>query len=79
MTTRLAKWGNSLAVRIPRVLAEQVGLEEGSELGISVSRGKLILSPAPGAYGLDQLVDGITPENRHDAIDWGAPVGREVW
>ncbi|MFQ5953498.1 MAG: AbrB/MazE/SpoVT family DNA-binding domain-containing protein [Kiloniellales bacterium] len=79
MTARVAKWGHSLAVRIPKVLAEQAHLEEGSEVKISVSDGKLILSPAPSAYDLDQLVDGITPENRHDETDWGAPVGREVW
>ncbi len=79
MTTRIAKWGNSLAVRIPKVFAEQAGLEEGTEVGIVLSDGKLILNPVPPAYGLDQLVEGITPENRHDETDWGAPVGREVW
>lgn len=79
MTTRIAKWGNSLAVRIPKVFAEQAGLEEGTEVGIVLSDGKLILNPVPSAYGLDQLVEGITPENRHDETNWGAPVGREIW
>ncbi len=79
MTTRVARWGHSLAVRIPKAFAEQAGLEEGAEVGFALSDGKLILNQVPPAYGLDQLVEGITPENRHDETDWGAPVGREVW
>ncbi len=78
MTARIAKWGHSLAVRIPKAFAEQAGLEEGSEVGIAVSEGKLILSRAAPAYDLDSLVEAITPENRHEETDWGAPAGREV-
>ncbi|MCH7931063.1 MAG: AbrB/MazE/SpoVT family DNA-binding domain-containing protein [Proteobacteria bacterium] len=79
MTTRIAKWGHSLAVRIPKVFAEQAGLEEGAEVGISVSNGKLILSLEEPEYDLNALVEGITPENRHQETDWGAPTGREIW
>ena len=79
MTARIAKWGHSLAVRIPKAFAEQAGLEEGSEVGIAVSEGKLILSPVAPAYDLDSLVEAITPDNRHEETDWGAPAGREIW
>ncbi len=79
MTARIAKWGHSLAVRIPKAFAEQASLEEGSEVVIAVSEGKLTLSRAAPVYDLDCLVDAITPENRHEETDWGAPAGREIW
>ena len=79
MTTRVAKWGHSLAVRIPKAFAEQVQLEEGAEVRISVTDGKLVMSPVGRAFDLRELVEGITPENRHEETEWGAPVGREIW
>ena len=76
----ISKWGNSLAVRIPAVFAETVGLEEGTIVDIKVAAGQLIVSPATvQRYDLQQLVDQITPENRHELVDWGKPVGKENW
>jgi antitoxin MazE len=76
---RVARWGNSLGVRIPRALAEQVRLEEGTEVEILVEGDALRVRPRPRAYSLNELVEQITPENRHEETDWGEPEGREVW
>lgn len=80
MSTQLAKWGNSLAVRIPAGLAERARLEEGDRVELSVAEdGALVIRAVSRPYDLDELVAGITPENRHDETDWGEPVGKETW
>ncbi len=79
MNTRIAKWGHSLAVRIPRAFAREAKLEEGTEVDITVSDGRLVISPARSRSGLEKLVEQITPEKRHDETDWGDRAGREAW
>ncbi len=79
MRSRVSKWGNSLGVRIPRVAAEQAGLQEGADVEIKVSGNNLVVARAQRRYSLDELVSRITSRNRHDGIDWGRPVGREIW
>jgi antitoxin MazE len=76
---RVARWGNSLAVRIPQALAEQAELDEGTEVEVSLEGGSLSIRRRPPRYTLDELVDQITPENRHEETDWGEPQGKEVW
>lgn len=80
MLTKVQKWGDSLALRIPKALAEEAGLKAGSEVELRVENGCLTIYP-PGVphYTLEELVAQITPENRHDEVDWGPPVGKEVW
>jgi len=78
MRTRVQKWGNSLAVRIPKPVAEQIGLEDRAAVEMSVRNGNLILAPARPEYSLKDLVQGITPRNKHKGTDLGRPVGREV-
>lgn len=76
----ISKWGNSLAVRIPTAFAESAGLAEGTEVDIKVQSGRLIVVPVRQTkYDLQDLIDQITPENRHHLIDWGKPRGKEVW
>ena len=80
MKTRIQKWGNSLALRIPRPFAEESNLREDSAVDLSVRNGKLIVVPiAEPQFTLEELVGQITPENRHDEVKWGAPVGNEAW
>ena len=80
MKTKVQKWGNSLAVRIPRPFAEETGLENGSSIELSLEEGRLILTPlSETSYTLKKLLQGITPENVHGELDSGPPVGREVW
>jgi antitoxin MazE len=79
MQTQIGKWGNSLAVRIPGTYAKELNLAEGLEMDIVVVDGGLLLKRRPAEYTLDELIAGITPENRHDETDWGPPVGGEAW
>ena len=79
MRARVAKWGNSLAVRLPKAAAKEAGLEEGTSVEINVSRRKLVLEPTQREYSLRELVARITPANRHAETDWGSPVGNEIW
>ena len=79
MKTRVQKWGNSLAVRIPRPFAEESNLREHSTVDVSLRNGKLVLTPvAEPAPSLEELVKQITPRNRHHEIETGGPVGNEV-
>lgn len=80
MRTQLSKWGHSLAVRIPKPVAEQARLREGDRVDLSLSEdGRVVLTPARHRFTLDELVQGITPGNRHAETDWGRPVGKEAW
>lgn len=74
------KWGNSLAVRIPTVVIQDLGLSENSSIQI-ISNGKSA-TIQPNKHKkptLKELVAAITSENRHDEVDWGRPMGKEVW
>ena len=79
MQTQIGKWGNSLAVRLPRSYTKDLGLAEGMELEVSVVDGGLLLRPQKQKYSLEELVAQISPENLHEETDWGPAVGRESW
>jgi len=79
LRARIAKWGNSLGVRIPKAVAKEVGLDEGTNVDVRVSGRNLVLAPAHREYSLQELVAGITAKNRHGETDWGNPVGNENW
>lgn len=76
-TTRLARWGASLAVRIPKPIVEQWRVEEGTLIEVVPSGREVILKRR--RHDLDKLVGAITPENRHGEVDWGERQGREEW
>ncbi|HUD07438.1 MAG TPA: AbrB/MazE/SpoVT family DNA-binding domain-containing protein [Candidatus Saccharimonadales bacterium] len=74
------KWGNSLAVRIPSSVIQDLGLSENSSVQI-ISNG-VVATIQPKKHktiNLDELVAAITPDNIHKEVDWGRPVGKEVW
>ena len=77
--TQIAKWGNSLALRLPKSVALEVRLGEGDTVDVSVKNGAIVIRPSRPTYSLEQLVARITPRNRQEESDWGAPVGHEVW
>jgi antitoxin MazE len=80
MKARIQKWGNSLALRIPKPFAEESNLREDSPVEISVRSGKLVVvAIEEPQLSLEELVAKITPENRHAEIETGAAVGNEVW
>lgn len=80
MPIKIAKWGNSLGIRIPKHLAEQVKLQEGDEIEISTAEDKLIVTPLKRKkYTLEELLEGMEEKNLHSEIDWGETMGREQW
>jgi antitoxin MazE len=81
MRVEIKKWGNSLVVRIPNAYAKELGVSEGAPADLRIEGGKLLLDPVVRSpeYDLDELVAGITEENRHPEVDWGPAVGKEVW
>lgn len=78
MKTRINRWGNSLALRIPKTYADELGIEDNTEVEISVVDGRLVVH-TERHYTLEELLGQITPENLHPETDWGDPVGKEAW
>jgi antitoxin MazE len=79
MRTRLAMWGNDLGLRLPRSVVVDANVAAGDEVDVSVEAGAIVVRPAVRRYTLEELLNGITPEDVPDVIDWGPPVGKEVW
>ncbi len=80
MRTHIRKWGNSLALRIPRSMADELGWGPDTEVDLSAAGGKLAVTAAwRASYSLEELVAGITPENLTGTVEWGPPVGMEEW
>ena len=78
--TRIAKWGNSLAVRLPESILRASRLVEGDPVTLDVKEnGTIVLRTGRRNYSLKELVSGITPKNRHRETDWGPAQGRESW
>jgi antitoxin MazE len=81
MKTRVRKWGNSLAVRIPKSFAQEVGLQNESSVEVSIIKGKLLVTPIArrSRPTLKQLLSQITDDNRHGEFHTGAALGNEAW
>jgi antitoxin MazE len=78
-TTQIAKWGNSLGLRLPKAVTLEAQLGEGDTVSVSVKNGVIVVRPNRPTYSLGQLVAKITPRNRHRESDWGTSVGDEAW
>ena len=78
MTIAIKKWGNSLAIRLPKDIAESLKVDNESKLDMKVEDGKLILVPKHREE-LSSLLQQITPENLHAEIDTGEAIGHEIW
>ncbi len=80
MATQITKWGNSLAVRLPKRVAEQAKLKQGDTIEVvAAGAGRVELRARKRRVTLAALADQITPENLHDSTDWGKPRGKEIW
>ncbi len=80
MKTRIQKWGNSLALRIPKSFALETGLDQDALVDVVLVDGKLIVTPLQrSSFSLEQLLAGITDQNQHTEYDTGEAVGNEVW
>ncbi len=79
MLTKVQKWGNSLAVRIPKAFADELGLENNAVVEMTLNDGQLVVKIAPRQPTLEEMLAQVTPENIHEEIDDGGSVGREAW
>ncbi|CAN5395944.1 AbrB/MazE/SpoVT family DNA-binding domain-containing protein [soil metagenome] len=80
MRARVQRWGNSLALRIPKAFATETALESGSEVELTLDEGRLVVTPvASPSYELEDLLTQVTPKNLHGEVDTGSSVGDEAW
>lgn len=79
VTTKIQKWGNSLAVNIPKDMAKQINLKQDQEVELKVTDNGIELSPKKQKPTLEELTAQVTDENHHAEVDWGKPEGRECW
>lgn len=79
----VAKWGNRVAIRIPREIADKAGLHEGSEVDLKLAGNSVVIRLSRRArerkFTAAALVRRINSRNLHSETDWGAPVGDEIW
>jgi len=80
MQTKIKKWGNSLALRIPKSFALNANLRQDELVDISIDKEKIIITPiGEKEYSLDELLEGVSEDNLHGEFDTGVPVGKEIW
>ena len=78
MKATVRKWGNSLALRIPRSLADDADVKEGSRVEMHLEGNRLVIVAAQ-EYDLKKLLGDVTQENIHTEIETGRSVGNEMW
>ncbi len=82
MLTKIQKWGNSQGLRFTKALLEEAQIKVGDEVQVSVQKGRIVVEPVTkvrGRYDLEALVSKMPKEYQAEELDWGPPVGREVW
>ena len=80
MKVQIQRWGNSLALRIPKSFAVESKIGQGSVVEVSLDRGKIVVEPvADTEHALEELLAGVTKGNLHAEVDAGDAVGKEVW
>jgi antitoxin MazE len=79
MKAKVQRWGNSLAIRIPKAYAVDLRVDVGSVIDLDIVEAKLVVTPEPVVPSLDALLERVTPENVHAETDVGPAVGREAW
>jgi antitoxin MazE len=79
MKVQIQKWGNSLALRIPKSFAIETNIEQGTIVDVSIKDDTIVLRRGKEDLTLDDLLANITTENIHDEIDFGKPKGSEIW
>ena len=77
MQVKVVKWGNSSAVRLPAGVLKELNVAVGDRLELKTQGGKIVLKPAQREYHLENMLAGITEQNRHAPVDLGDAVGRE--
>ncbi|MCH8203372.1 MAG: AbrB/MazE/SpoVT family DNA-binding domain-containing protein [Proteobacteria bacterium] len=77
MRARVSKWGNSLAIRLPKAAVESLRVQEGETVEVTIEGDAFIIRSASPRYRLEDLVAGITPDNQPETIEF-PPVGEEL-
>ncbi|MEZ4866206.1 MAG: AbrB/MazE/SpoVT family DNA-binding domain-containing protein [Caldilineaceae bacterium] len=78
MQAKIQLWGNSLALRIPKAFAVEIGIDSDTTVDLSLVDGKLVVTPTP-TFLLGDLLAGITEENLHAEVETGPSLGNEAW
>ena len=79
MKVKIQKWGNSLAIRIPKSFAQHINVAQGSLLELSAVDGNLVAKPVDTEYTLEMLLKDVNEDNLHKEVDTGPPAGKESW
>lgn len=79
MQVEVVKWGNSSAVRLPAAALKEVRIALGDRLELKTEDGRIVLEPTQREYRLEDMLAGITKDNRHASVDFGRRMGREAW
>jgi antitoxin MazE len=82
MVTKIQKWGNSQGLRLAKQVLEDAHLSLGDDVNVTVQDGLIVIAPARrvrGRQSLEKLVSHIPKDYKAEEMDWGEPVGREVW
>ncbi len=77
MLARLSKWGNSLGLRLPKSLAQQIGVTAGQMVSVTAEGDRLIVRAASPRWALEDLLVNMTPDAMSEAFDWGDDLGLE--
>jgi antitoxin MazE len=79
MHSHVAKWGNSLALRLPKNIADGVRLKEGTQVELELQGDVLLVRPARPKYKLADLLSKKPKQRKHEEFDWGQAKGEEAW
>lgn len=80
MQTKIKKWGNSLALRIPKLFALDANLKLNKLVDLSIDKGSIVITPiSEKEYSLEKLLEGVSKDNLHGEFDTGALFGKEIW
>jgi antitoxin MazE len=82
MVTKVQKWGNSQGLRITRQVLEDAGIKVGDQVDVTVREGVILIAPmrrVRGKRSLQELVSRIPKDYKVSEVEWGKPVGKEVW
>jgi len=82
MLTKIQKWGNTQVLRFTKAILEDAQINVGDEVSVSVQKGRIIVEPVTkvrGRYDLKELVSKMPNEYQVEELDWGPPIGKEVW
>ena len=79
--TKVSQWGNSLAIRLPQALVNELAIERGAEVELRIENDgfRVTIPSMPKKFTLGELLAGVTPENVHREFDWGKAQGQEAW